>query len=63
VLAGFRKLADTGCVEFLSETHHHSLACLFSRREFSQQVLRRSHCNPLQSAGPAAGRAGGRPVS
>ena len=39
VLASFRKLADTGCVEFLSETHHHSLACLFSRREFSQQVL------------------------
>lgn len=39
-LDSFRKLADTGCVEFLGETFHHSLAFLFSRAEFRQQVLR-----------------------
>lgn len=39
VLESFRDLADTGCVEFLNETYHHSLAFLFSRREFKQQVL------------------------
>lgn len=26
VIDSFRKLADTGCVEFLSETYYHSLA-------------------------------------
>jgi alpha-amylase len=40
VLDSFKELADTGCVEFLNETYHHSLAFLFSRREFKQQVLR-----------------------
>lgn len=40
VLDSFRELADTGCVEFLNETYWHSLAFLFSRREFTQQVLR-----------------------
>ena len=39
VLDSFRELADTGCVEFLNETYHHSLAFLFSRKEFKQQVL------------------------
>lgn len=38
VLDSFRRLADTGCVEFLSETYHHSLAFLFSPREFREQV-------------------------
>jgi alpha-amylase len=38
VLDSFRELADTGCVEFLNETHQHSLAFLFSRREFRRQV-------------------------
>ena len=38
VLDSFRKLADTGCVEFLSETYYHSLAFLFSPREFREQV-------------------------
>ena len=28
VIESFRKLADTGCVEFLSETYYHSLASL-----------------------------------
>ena len=35
---GFRALADTGCVEFLSETQYHSLAFLYSREEFRTQV-------------------------
>lgn len=38
VIDGFKRLADTGCVEFLNETYYHSLAFLFSRREFKDQV-------------------------
>ncbi|PJZ69680.1 alpha-amylase [Leptospira perolatii] len=38
VLDQFKRLADTGCVEFLSETYYHSLASLFSEKEFSRQV-------------------------
>jgi alpha-amylase len=38
VLQSFRTLADTGCVEFLSETYHHSLSFLYSRDEFMRQV-------------------------
>jgi alpha-amylase len=38
VLAGFRALALTGCVEFIAETYYHSLAALFSREEFTAQV-------------------------
>ncbi len=38
VLASFRQLADTGCVEFLAETYHHSLAWLYSEQEFKEQV-------------------------
>ena len=38
VLASFRALALTGCVEFLSETYYHSLAANFSREEFIAQV-------------------------
>lgn len=38
VLESFRELAKTGCVEFLSETYHHSLAFLYSRDEFRAQV-------------------------
>lgn len=40
VLEVFRRLAETGCVEFLNETDSHSLAFLFSPREFEAQVLR-----------------------
>jgi alpha-amylase len=40
VLDSFKELADTGCVEFLNETYCHSLAFLFSHKEFRQQVLR-----------------------
>lgn len=38
VIDSFRKLADTGCVEFLSETYYHSLASLASPSEFEHQV-------------------------
>ncbi len=38
VLESFKKLADTGKVEFLSETYYHSLAFLYSQEEFKQQV-------------------------
>ncbi len=38
VLDLFRELVDTGCCEFLAETYHHSLAFLYSREEFDQQV-------------------------
>ncbi|MCX5845531.1 MAG: glycoside hydrolase family 57 protein [Deltaproteobacteria bacterium] len=39
VLDSFKRLADTGCVEFINETYHHSLAFLFSAREFKEQVM------------------------
>jgi alpha-amylase len=32
------ELARTGCVECLNETYHHSLAFLYSREEFGEQV-------------------------
>jgi len=38
VLSTFHALAQTGCVEFLSETYHHSLAFLYSKAEFAEQV-------------------------
>lgn len=37
-LESFRRLADTGCVEFLAETYTHTLASLFSKEEFEKQV-------------------------
>jgi alpha-amylase len=39
VLESFKRLAATGCVEFLSETYNHSLAYIFSKEEFREQVL------------------------
>jgi alpha-amylase len=38
VIESFRRLAETGCVEFLSETNTHSLSALKSRDEFTKQV-------------------------
>lgn len=38
VLESFRQLAATGCVEFLGETYYHSLAYLYARDEFNEQV-------------------------
>jgi alpha-amylase len=37
-LASFKQLVDTGRVEILGETYHHSLAFFYSRREFETQV-------------------------
>ncbi|MCK5271514.1 MAG: glycoside hydrolase family 57 protein [Sedimentisphaerales bacterium] len=38
VLSTFQALAQTGCVEFLCESYYHSLAFLYSKTEFAQQV-------------------------
>ena len=38
VIDSVRALAETGCVEFISESGPHSLACLYSREEFIHQV-------------------------
>jgi alpha-amylase len=47
-IALYQKLAKTGCVEFLSETYHHSLAFMFSRDEFRAQIaLHRSMIEAL----------------
>ncbi|MEM1107204.1 MAG: glycoside hydrolase family 57 protein [Planctomycetota bacterium] len=40
VVDNFRKLAQTGCVEFLAETYDHSLASLYNPEEFIRQVER-----------------------
>lgn len=34
----FKELVDTGCVELIGETYHHSLSYLFSKQEFHDQV-------------------------
>lgn len=38
VIESFRKLIETGCAEILAETYYHSLAFLYSKREFAEQV-------------------------
>ncbi len=40
VIDSFKKLAETGCAEFLCETYYHSLASLASPAEFKHQVLK-----------------------
>jgi alpha-amylase len=40
VLESFKKLVDTGRVEVLAETYYHSLAFLYSKEEFREQVLK-----------------------
>ncbi len=40
VIESFKKLADTGCVEFLCETYSHSLSSLINEQEFREQVVR-----------------------
>jgi len=40
VIESFKALARTGKVEFISETYYHSLAYLFSKEEFKEQVLK-----------------------
>ena len=38
VLESFKRLAETGCVEFLAETYSHSLSSLYSAEDFKQEV-------------------------
>ncbi len=38
VLSSFQELVDTGRVELLGETYYHSLAFLYSKEEFTEQV-------------------------
>lgn len=38
VIELFRKLAETGCCEFVAETYYHSLSFIYSRDEFRRQV-------------------------
>jgi alpha-amylase len=38
LLAQFKQLAETGCVEFICEPYFHSLAFIFSKPEFREQV-------------------------
>jgi len=38
VLKSFQELVDTGAVEMLDETYHHTMAFLYSRKEFRRQV-------------------------
>lgn len=40
IIDSFRALADTGCVEFLSETYYHSLASVGSEAEFANQLIK-----------------------
>lgn len=40
VLKSFKKLAETGCVEFIAETYPHSLTSLIDKDEFQIQVKR-----------------------
>lgn len=39
-LDSFRSLANTGAVDFLTETYHHSLSCLIPGNEFEFQVAK-----------------------
>lgn len=38
VIRSFKKLAATGCIEFLAETYYHSLSSLYSVTEFQRQI-------------------------
>ncbi|MEI6576706.1 MAG: glycoside hydrolase family 57 protein [Bacteroidota bacterium] len=46
-LDSFKKLAKTGCVEFLAETYSHSLASLKNKDEFKTQVEK--HASKIES--------------
>ena len=39
VIESFKDLVKTGSVELLDETHYHSLAFLYSKREFKEQII------------------------
>ncbi|MBC8495867.1 polysaccharide deacetylase family protein [archaeon] len=38
VIDSFKQLADTGDVEFLTETYYHSLSFIYSKQEFKDQI-------------------------
>jgi len=46
VLDSFKRLAETGCVEFIAETRYHSLAFLYDREEFTAQIM--GHCELME---------------
>lgn len=46
VIESFKRLVDTGRVEILAETYHHSLAFLYSNNEFEEQI--QMHGNKIQ---------------
>lgn len=46
VIDSFKRLADTGCVEFIAETYYHSLAFLYNRNEFIAQTMK--HCKLME---------------
>lgn len=46
VIKSFQKLAQTDCVEFLTETYAHSLSALISEKEFKLQVAQ--HANLVE---------------
>jgi alpha-amylase len=46
VLKSFQDLAETGCVEFISETYYHSLSFLYHREEFIRQT--QIHCELME---------------
>jgi len=53
VIESFKALVKTGRVEILSETYYHSLAYLFSKEEFKEQVmLHKSKVKELFGANP-----------
>jgi alpha-amylase len=39
-MKSFEELAATGCVDFITETHYHSLAFLYNRSEFIAQTMK-----------------------
>jgi alpha-amylase len=53
VIESFKQLANTGNVEFLSETYYHSLSALFSQKEFEEQInLHKNLINDLFNQKP-----------
>jgi len=42
VLKSFKDLVDTGCCELISETYYHSLASVYSKDEFKDQVAKQN---------------------
>ena len=47
VIESLKKLAKTGCIEFLSETYAHSLSSLYDEVEFERQV--KLHADKIQN--------------